>query len=152
MSDAQHEIVRRVDALFRLADQVEQRVAAATTRAAQLTQAILAKAFHGELVPTEAELARREGREYEPAAALLERVAKRAESGELSVESQGMEKKSRRRTKHVRFDDLTDPPVPRDTDYASLLVSDVPVVVQHTRLDSRKAEIALMTTVAYGEG
>jgi hypothetical protein len=27
-----------------------------------------------ELVPTEAELARREGREYEPAAALLERV------------------------------------------------------------------------------
>ena len=57
-----------------------------------------------------------------------------------------------RRTRHVRFDDLTDPPVPRDTDYASLFVSDVPVVVQHTRLDSRKAEIALMTTVAYGEG
>ena len=57
-----------------------------------------------------------------------------------------------RRTRHVRFDDLTDPPVPRGTDYASLFVSDVPVVVQHTRLDSRKAEIALMTTLAYGEG
>jgi len=56
-----------------------------------------------------------------------------------------------RRTRHVRFDDLTDPPVPRDTDYASLFVSDVPVVVQHTRLDSRKAEIALMTTVAYAQ-
>lgn len=56
-----------------------------------------------------------------------------------------------RRTRHVRFDDLADPPVPRDTDYASLFVSDVPIVVQHTRLDSRKAEIALMTTVAYSQ-
>jgi hypothetical protein len=54
-----------------------------------------------------------------------------------------------RRTLHLRFDDLTDPPVPRDTEYASLFVSDVPIVVQHTRLDSRKAEVALMTTVAY---
>lgn len=56
-----------------------------------------------------------------------------------------------RRTRHVRFDGLLDPPIPRDTDYSSLFVSDVPVVVQHTRLDSRRAEIALMTTVAYGE-
>lgn len=56
-----------------------------------------------------------------------------------------------RRTRHVRFDDLSDPPIPRDTDYASVFVSDVPIVVQHTRLDSRKAEIALMTTVAYAE-
>jgi hypothetical protein len=56
-----------------------------------------------------------------------------------------------RRTRHVRFDDLADPMVPRDTDYASLFVSDVPIVVQHTRLDSRKAEIALMTTVAYSQ-
>ena len=55
-----------------------------------------------------------------------------------------------RRTKHVRFNDLQDPePVPRDTDYASVLLSDVPVVVQHTRLDSRQAENALLTTVAY---
>ena len=57
-----------------------------------------------------------------------------------------------RRTRHVRFDDLIEPAVPRGTDYASLFVSDVPVVVQHTRLDSRRAEIALMTTVAYSEG
>ena len=70
----QHEIVRRVAALFNLADTIEKRVAAATARADRLTQAILAKAFRGELVPTEAELARREGRSYEPAAALLERI------------------------------------------------------------------------------
>ena len=54
----QHEIVRRVDALFALADSIERRVADATVRATALTQATLAKAFRGELVPTEAELAR----------------------------------------------------------------------------------------------
>jgi type I restriction enzyme S subunit len=70
----QHEIVRRVEALFRLAEVIEKRLVAATTRAEKLTQAILAKAFRGELVPTEAELARREGRDYEPASALLERI------------------------------------------------------------------------------
>jgi len=70
----QREIVRRVQALFTLADAIEKRVAAATARAERLTQAILAKAFRGELVPTEAELARREGRDYERADALLERI------------------------------------------------------------------------------
>jgi hypothetical protein len=55
-----------------------------------------------------------------------------------------------RRTRHLRFNEIDDPaPVPRDTDYASLFVSDVPVVVQHTRLDSRQAELALLTTVAF---
>jgi type I restriction enzyme S subunit len=70
----QGETVRRVEALFRLADAIEERVAAATARAEKLTQAILAKAFRGELVPTESELARREGRDYEPASALLARI------------------------------------------------------------------------------
>ncbi len=74
MPPEQHEIVRRVDALFALADAIESRVAAATARAERLTQSILAKAFRGELVPTEAELARREGRDYEPTSALLARI------------------------------------------------------------------------------
>jgi hypothetical protein len=55
-----------------------------------------------------------------------------------------------RRTNHLRFNDLHDPePIPRGTDYASLIESDVPIVVQHTRLDSRQAENALMTTMAF---
>jgi hypothetical protein len=55
-----------------------------------------------------------------------------------------------RRTKHVRFNDLDDPePIPRDTDYASVIESDVPIVVQHTRLDSRQAENALLSTIAF---
>ena len=57
-----------------------------------------------------------------------------------------------RRTLHLRFNDLNDPqPVPRDTDYASLIESDVPIVVQHTRLDSRNAEIALLSTMGFPE-
>ncbi len=55
-----------------------------------------------------------------------------------------------RRTSHVRFNDLRDPEeIPRDTDYSSLIESDVPVVVQHTRLDSRQAENAILSTIAY---
>jgi hypothetical protein len=58
-----------------------------------------------------------------------------------------------RRTVHLRFNDLDDPePVPRDTPYGSVIEADVPVVVQHTRLDSRKAELALLTTVAFAQG
>jgi hypothetical protein len=56
------------------------------------------------------------------------------------------------RTLHLRFNDLEEPePVPRDTDYASIIESDVPIVVQHTRLDSRRSEIALLSTMAFGE-
>jgi hypothetical protein len=55
-----------------------------------------------------------------------------------------------RRTRHVRFNDLHDPaPVPRDTDYSSMIESDVPIVVQHTRLDSRQAALALISTMAF---
>ncbi len=55
-----------------------------------------------------------------------------------------------RRTKHLRFNDLTDPaPIPHDTDYASVIESDVPIVCQHTRLDSRQAQNALLSTIAY---
>lgn len=57
-----------------------------------------------------------------------------------------------RRTLHLRFNDLTDPqPIPRDTDYASVFECNVPIIVQHTRMDSRKAEIALLSTMAYAE-
>ena len=58
-----------------------------------------------------------------------------------------------RRTLHLRFNDLDNPePVPRGTDYASVIESDAPIVVQHTRLDSRQAALALLSTVAYPGG
>ena len=57
-----------------------------------------------------------------------------------------------RRTKHIRFNELKDPaPIPRGTDYSSTITSSVPVIVQHTRLDSRQAANALLSTIAYSE-
>ena len=54
------------------------------------------------------------------------------------------------RTKHIRLNDLYEPePIPKDTDYACVIESVQPVVVQHTRLDTRQAENALMTTMGY---
>jgi hypothetical protein len=41
--------------------------------------------------------------------------------------------------------------LPVDTDYASVIVSDVAIVVQHTRLDSRQGENALLSTIAHAE-
>jgi hypothetical protein len=55
-----------------------------------------------------------------------------------------------RRTRHLRFNDMAEPePIPRGTDFASVIRSDVPVVVQHTRLDSRQPALALMSTIAF---
>jgi type I restriction enzyme S subunit len=63
----QHEIVRRVESLFGFADRLEARLAAAQTAAEQLTPALLAKAFRGELVPQDPA--------DEPASELLQRLA-----------------------------------------------------------------------------
>lgn len=65
----QHEIVRRVETLFAFADRLEARCAAARKQAGQLTPALLAKAFRGELVPQDPA--------DEPAAELLKRLAAR---------------------------------------------------------------------------
>lgn len=56
-----------------------------------------------------------------------------------------------RRTLHLRFNELSDPEkIPVNTPYSSVIESDVPIVVQHTRLDSRQAALALLSTVAFG--
>lgn len=56
------------------------------------------------------------------------------------------------RTRHVRMNELNEPePIPREIDYASVIRSDEPIVVQHTRLDSRQAANALLSTIAYSE-
>ena len=55
-----------------------------------------------------------------------------------------------RRTRHIRLNELNDPePIPIDTDFASVIEANVPIVVQHTRLDSRQAENALLSTIAF---
>lgn len=57
-----------------------------------------------------------------------------------------------RRTLHLRFNDLKDPePVPRGTSYASVIIATQPVVIQHTRLDSRSPRIALLSMLAFSQ-
>jgi len=72
--EEQDEIVRRIEIMFKLADEIEKRVAVASEKAENLIKAILANAFLGELVTTEAELARRESRSYEQASVLLAKI------------------------------------------------------------------------------
>ncbi|MGZ3846920.1 MAG: sensory rhodopsin transducer [Flavisolibacter sp.] len=57
-----------------------------------------------------------------------------------------------KRTLHLRFNDLKHPePIPLGTDYSSVFVSDVPIVIQHTRLDSRQDANALLSTIAFAQ-
>jgi len=72
--EEQKEIVRQVDKLFALADRLESHYQKAKARVDKLSQSVLAKAFRGELVITEAELAEKEGRDFESAEKLLERI------------------------------------------------------------------------------
>lgn len=72
--DEQREIVRQMSEMYTLFRKIEVRVTAGTLRSDKLVQATLAKALRGELVHTEAELAESEGREFETAEQLLERV------------------------------------------------------------------------------
>jgi type I restriction enzyme S subunit len=66
-TEEQHEIIRRVETLFAFADRLEARLATARKQAEQLTPALLAKAFRGELVPQDPN--------DEPATELLKRLA-----------------------------------------------------------------------------
>lgn len=57
-----------------------------------------------------------------------------------------------KRTRHIRFNNFATPEkIPRGLDYSCTIESNVPVIIQHTRLDSRQAANALMTTIAYSE-
>jgi type I restriction enzyme, S subunit len=71
----QQEIVRRVEGLFALADQLELRLTQASRQLAKLTPSLLARAFAGQLVP--------QNPKAEPAGKLLERVQGNKSVGRL---------------------------------------------------------------------
>lgn len=91
----QEEIVKRMEALFSLTGTIERRAGPVTSCAANLSESVLAKAFNGELVPTEAELAQQAGLGYEPASALLERI-RREPAGEEEGSTAGRTRRGRR--------------------------------------------------------
>lgn len=78
----QQAIIERVASLMAACDEIEARYAMGEGRVASLISSLLAASFRGALVPTEAELARREGRSFEPASVLLERIRMEQASGE----------------------------------------------------------------------
>ncbi len=58
------------------------------------------------------------------------------------------------RTNHIRLDKISNSSgekIPTDTPYALLIESDTPIIVQHSRMDVSLDEMALMSTVAFGE-
>jgi type I restriction enzyme S subunit len=85
----QRAIAERVERVFHFADEVEQRVAAATTHANQLTQSTLARAFRGELVPQDPN--------DESVSVLLERIKQERAKNE-------MEKKTGKRKTETLLD------------------------------------------------
>lgn len=78
----QQEIVRRVEALFKKADEIEARYKKTKAFVDKITQSILAKAFRGELVPQDPD--------DEPASALLERI--KAERAKYATKKKGKKK------------------------------------------------------------
>ncbi|MBV6518106.1 MAG: hypothetical protein DCC43_12295 [Candidatus Brocadia sp.] len=86
----QHEIVRRVDALFKKADEIEARYKKAKAFVDKLSQSILAKAFRGELVPQDPN--------DEPASELLKRVKEERVAREVKIET---EKRKKRKEKFL---------------------------------------------------
>jgi hypothetical protein len=56
------------------------------------------------------------------------------------------------RTHHIRLDKIRNTEgrgIPHDIPYSVLIESNTPIVVQYSRLDTSRAEMALMTTIAY---
>jgi len=88
----QHEIVHQVEKLFAFADQIEARLTQAQTHVSRITQSLLAKAFRGELVPTEHALATAARRDYESASALLARVQTKQQTTAATIKPKRRQK------------------------------------------------------------
>lgn len=89
--DEQTEIVRRVEALFAYADRMDARYQTARAQVDELTPALLAKAFRGEIVPQDPN--------DEPASALLEHI-RMQRSNHLKEKSKPKPKPSVTRTRN----------------------------------------------------
>jgi type I restriction enzyme, S subunit len=91
----QHEIVRRVDELFALADQVEARYAKAKHYVDGLKQSILAKAFRGELVPQDPN--------DEPATVLIERIREARATKPMNRRKKNNQAKNRADSRRFKY-------------------------------------------------
>ncbi len=96
--EEQKEIVRQVEDFFTLSDKLVEQAAVISERVKQLGQSVLAKAFRGELVPTEAELTEKEGHTFETAKELLERIKAEKKKLEEERKSRGNSRIARKKS------------------------------------------------------
>jgi type I restriction enzyme S subunit len=83
--DEQHEIIRRTSVALDTADRLGARIERTGAALDLVAKASLAKAVRGELVPNEAVLAEEQGRDYESADELLDRIEGRAGHDEMQA-------------------------------------------------------------------
>ena len=104
--EEQKEIISRIDSLFTLADNIESRYQNVTKKIDETRESILSKAFRGELVPTEAELAKKDGRSYETAEELLIRIKFERERLSRHKTKRYIMKKIKNKTQDITADEL----------------------------------------------
>lgn len=94
----QHEMVKRIEKLLAVADQLDAKMARVRKRIDNLTPSLLAKAFRGELVPQDPN--------EEPASVLLERIKGQKASAEAAPTRQGRKPKTDPNSSPVESDML----------------------------------------------
>lgn len=62
---------------------------------------------------------------------------------------QGVVEVPAERTRHIRTDGIEGVEIPRGVPYALRVESNVPVVVQHSRMDTTQPALSLMTAIAH---
>jgi len=139
----QQEIVRRTQALFTLADQLESRLTSARKIVDRLTPALLAKAFRGELVPQDPG--------DESASALLARIwaARQAEAGAGKPSRRGRKKAA------TTLDPITLAAAPVQPDLLSGILRECGALSElallaASELDPRKFRQQLAQDIAHG--
>jgi type I restriction enzyme S subunit len=106
--EEQKRIIYHIETLSQFADKIEKRISQAKEQANEFTQNLLGKAFSGELVPTEAELAKKEGRSYETAEELLVRIKLECKKLNAPKQKRHIMKKIKHKTQDMTADKLAE--------------------------------------------
>lgn len=121
----QHRIVEAIEAHFSRLDSAVAALKRVQANLKRYRASVLKAACEGRLVPTEAELARKEGRDYEPASKLLERILnERRKRWEEQEWAKHVEKAKRKLAEQCRKNNGQDPPphiLEQDAKYGAYL-------------------------------
>lgn len=158
----QHRIVEAIESYFTRLDDAVATLERVKANLKRYRASVLKAAVGGRLVPTEAELARKEGREYEPASVLLERILKerrrRWEEFELTrLKSKGDEPEGdswqRKYREPVSINTANLPDLPEGWCWTSLdALLREPLRNGHSAKASRTGRVRILTLTAVTQG